>query len=117
MTLTGQLRSASERLRHACDLLLAPTPEALDDCSTILEGAVRHLAALQPALGAGNNSPETLAEARRLLGAVRRAGALLANAAEYHHRWQEWIGVRTSGYGPDGVPGETAHAARLCLRG
>jgi hypothetical protein len=113
MTSAGQLRSASEQVQHACDLLLAPTPDALDDCSTRLEDAVGHLAALSTS----NNSPETLAEARRLRGAVRRAGALLANAAEYHHRWQEWIGVRTSGYGPDGVPGETVHAARLCLRG
>jgi hypothetical protein len=117
MTSAGQLRSASEQVQHACDLLLAPTPDALDLCSTLLEGAAGKLAALQPALHTGRGNAEALAEARRLRGAVRCAGALLANAAEYHHRWQACVAVRTSGYGPGGVPGEAAHPARLCVRG
>jgi hypothetical protein len=117
MTSAGQLRSASEQVQHACDLLLAPTPDALDLCSTLLEGAAGKLAALQPALHRARGDAEQLDEARSLRDAVRCAGALLANAAEYHHRWQEWIGIRTSGYGPGGAPGEAAHPARLCLRG
>ena len=117
MTPVKQLRSSCGEVERVCDLLLGPTPDALDDCSTVLEVAARSLAALRPSLHDSRGDAEALAEAWRLQRTVRRAGALLANAAAYHQQWQALVGVMTAGYGPGGHPAEAVQSGRLSLRG
>jgi hypothetical protein len=117
MTAAEQLRSSSDEVERACALLAAPTPDALDGCSGLLEAAAHGLAALGPALHGARGDPEMLVEAWRLQRNVRRAGVLLANASAYHTRWNELLGVKTAGYRPGGEAAETPRTGRLCLRG
>jgi hypothetical protein len=114
MSAAEQLRVCCAALDRACDRLTDPTPDSLDLCSTILQGATEHLAALQPALRCGD--APALAEAWQLRRSVRRAGVLLANAASYHRRWHDAIDVQTMGYGPDGRPGNASPSGRISLR-
>lgn len=117
MTAAEQLRWSSEQVERACALLLAPTPDALDGCSGVFEAAAHQLRALRPALDGAGGDPEMLVEAWRLQRNVRRAGALLANAAAYHTRWTHLLGVKTAGYRPGGEAAETPRSGRLSLRG
>jgi hypothetical protein len=117
MTGAEQLRAIDGEARKACALLETPTPEALDDCSTVLAAAAGALRALEPGLRGLARDPQTLAEARGLQRTVRRAAALLAEAHAYHRRWHELLGVRTAGYGPGGQPGASPPPGRLCLKG
>ena len=117
MTAAEQLRCSSAEVERACALLLAPTPDALDGCSGILEAATHRLQALRPALHEAHGDPEVLAEAWSLQRNVRRAGVLLANASAYHARWSELLGVKTAGYRYGGQSAETPRTSRLCVRG
>ena len=117
MTAAEQLRESNSQLERACALLIAPAPEALDDCSGVLKTAARQLQALRAALHDARGDPETLAEAWRLQRNIRRAGVLLANASGYHARWNELLGVQTAGYRPGGGAAESPRTGRLCLRG
>jgi hypothetical protein len=117
MTPAEQLRSSSAEVERACTLLMAPAPESLDDCSIVLQAAAQRLQPLRPALHEARGDPDALAEAWRLQRNVRRAGVLLANAAAYHARWNELVGVKTVGYGPGGQAAETPRTGRLCVRG
>jgi len=117
MTLLDQLRSCTGQAGVAGKLLEMPAPDALDGCSTALEAAAGRLAALQSSLPGLAGNPEALAEAWRLRRTVRRAAALLGNAASYHREWQELVGVMTAGYGPGGQPAESPRSGRVCLRG
>lgn len=117
MTLLEQLRFTGGETSRAGDLLEAPSPAAIDDCSTVLEGAVRALEALQSDLPRLAGDPEALAEAWRLRRNVRRASALLARAEGYHQHWRDLVGVMSAGYGPGGRPGESPPPGRISLRG
>jgi hypothetical protein len=117
MTALEHLRAAAAQASCACGLLESTTAEALDGCSTALEAAECSLEALHPALPGLAGDPDALAEAWSLRRTVRRAAALLANAAAYHRDWQELVGVMTAGYGPGGRPGESPPSGRICLRG
>lgn len=117
MTPLEELRSSTAEIDSVCGLLAAPSPDALDGCSAVLEAAARRLEALQPCLSGFAADAEALAEAWHLQRTVRRAGVLLANAAAYHRNWQDLLAVRTAGYGPDGRPGEPSRTGSLCMRG
>src|SRR3954470_24776649 len=117
MAAAEQLRDSNAQVERACALLMAPAPEALDDCSGVLEAAAQQLQALRPALHDARGDPETLAEAWRLQRNVRRAGVLLANASAYHTRWNELVGVQTAGYRPGGGAAESPRTGRVSLRG
>lgn len=116
--LTGQLAAAREKLDRACDLLLAPSPAALDQCALLLEAAVTTVAACQAVIAApAQTEPGASAEARRLQAAVRRARCLLESAAEYHQNWARRMGTMSAGYDGRGEPAAIDRGRRLILRG
>ena len=47
-TVAERLLAARSEVRRACDLLIAPTPEALNGCQDALERAISQLADLRP---------------------------------------------------------------------
>src|SRR3569833_840909 len=54
MFVVEQLRACVHGLNRACDSLQDPTPVSLDFCSSVLQGAVETLSALQPELSGGD---------------------------------------------------------------
>jgi hypothetical protein len=117
MTPLEELRHIAGQAGAACDLLEAPSPDALDGCSTALEAAVDRLASLQSRGAEFAGNAEALAEAWRLRRTARRAAALLEKAAAYHRDWHALVGVMTAGYGPGGQAAESPRAGRVCLQG
>lgn len=116
--LTGQLADARQELERACDLLLSPSPAALDQCASLLETAVTKVAACQAAItDLQETEPGASAEGRRLQAAVRRARRLLESAAEYHQNWTRRIGAMSAGYDGRGEPVAVTQGRRLILRG
>ena len=112
-----ELRLSAGQAGTACDLLEQPALDAMDGCATALAAAVGRLETLQPSLSKLVGDPEALAEAWRLRRNVRRAAALLDQAATYHNHWQGIVGVMSAGYGPGGRPADTTRPSRVCLRG
>jgi hypothetical protein len=102
-------------MQRACDMLLSPTAEALDQCSLLLDATARDLAGCRPEPG---DKGCALQEARLLHSAVRRARILLDCAFSFRQAWSRRLGAITAGYT---VRGElAAHAGsgvRLAVRG
>jgi hypothetical protein len=109
-----RIRRARINVRHACEMLLCPTPQALDQCSVLLETTARDLAGSRPEPD-GNQS--TLQEARLLHAAVRHARALLDSAFALRQAWSRRLGAITAGYTPGGEPARADPGFRLAVRG
>jgi hypothetical protein len=115
---TEQLAAARKETERACDLLLAPSPEALDRCASLLQAAVAQVTASKAALASpAQREPGATAEGRRLQAAVRRARRLLEAAAEYHQNWARRIGTMSAGYDGRGEPAAVERGRRLIIRG
>jgi hypothetical protein len=110
-----QLAATRAQLDAACDLLIAPTPQALDRCSMILEAAGREAAERASSLAEIRGNNDAIAEARRLRRSVQRARSLLENAARFHIGWLAIRGALTGGYTDRGEPAPVRHAGRICL--
>ena len=112
--LQEKLRSARTNLWHACELLLSPTPEVLDQCSALLVTTARNVAISWPEPG-GNQS--ALQEARQLQAAVRHARVLLDSAFAFRQAWGRRLGAMTAGYTARGEPARVDPSFRLTVRG
>jgi hypothetical protein len=110
-----QLAATRAQLDAACELLIAPTPQALDQCSMILEAAGRQAAEHMPSLAEARGNGEAIAEAQRLHRSVQRARSLLENAGRFHIGWLAIRGTLTGGYTDRGEPAPVRHAGRVCL--
>jgi len=115
---TEQLAAARKELERVCDLLLAPSPEALDQCASLLQSAVAQVTASKAAIATpAPRQPGATAEGRRLHAAVRRARRLLEAANEYHQNWARRIGILSAGYDGRGEPAAVERGRRLIIRG
>jgi hypothetical protein len=110
---TDLRQSAGRQLQEACQLLVTPTPENLARCLKLLDAASH---ALRPGIAPVSNR-KSLREVESLRDLVRRAGALLECAAEYHRKWATLAGTMTAGYAAGGQPGQYVASGTLCLRG
>ena len=111
-----QLQTTRSQLDCVCALLAAPSPEALDRCSALLEDACRRLADFEPRLRQNSGDPTALEEARRLRASALRAGRLLEGAGSFHNNWMRLRGAITGGYTGQGEPSQINHASRISLR-
>jgi len=100
--LVEQLTSARQQLDFASNLLVKPSPEAVETCSSVLEAAVRQLAEWQLALSARAGDAATLEEARRLRRSFLRTARLLRGVGDFHHDWLQVRGAITGGYTESG---------------
>lgn len=112
-----QLAAARLELDRAGEFLTAPSPEALDRCSSILEATGRQLTEWQPRLAEQAGNPEALAEAWRLRRSFRRTERLLQNAGDFHHNWIRLRGAMTGGYTASGEAAPVLHGHRISLQG
>jgi len=115
---TGTLADVRARVQQSCEWLLAPSPAALDRFAAALAPAISALREWQAQLEERHKaSPRAREEALRLRTAIRRAGALLQSAADYHAGWRRALGALCGGYTASGAPADAARPGRLCLRG
>ncbi len=111
------IEAACSDVRQASRLLCSPSPAQLDRCAALLQAAVARLKERRGLPDAQRGAARPLAEALRLRTAIRRAGALLESAANYHAAWRRLIDAMSGGYAPGGAPAVVVRPARLCLRG
>lgn len=112
-----QLMSARRQLDFACDLLVKPSPQALDSCSSLLEETGRQLAACQPTFSEQVGNAAALEEAWRLRRSYLRTARLLRGAADFHLNWQRLRGAMTGGYTANGESAPLLHGNRISLHG
>lgn|SRR5690349_6990889 len=110
-----QLAAARLELDRAGELLLAPSPDALDRCSAALE-STSHRLGQWPQLAAAAGDPDALAEAWRLRDSFRRAERLLQNAGDFHFNWFRLRGTMTGGYTHSGDAAPVLHGHRISLQ-
>jgi hypothetical protein len=108
------LDQARGALRQAHRLLLAPSPQALDECLPLLEEAGTRLDRMRQ-----TDSEEALpvAKLEQLQRDVIRFGMLLENAAGFHAGWTRLRGCLTGGYTAQGDPARLEADRRVSVQG
>jgi hypothetical protein len=108
------LRRARGDVQRACEMLVSPTPQILDQCFVLLETTTRDLASCRPE---PDGKASALQEAQQLHAAVGHAKTLLDRAFAFHQAWTRRLGAMTAGYTPHGEPACVAGGFRLVVRG
>ena len=108
-----RLGAARSDVKRACDLLIAPTPEALNRCQDALQRAVSELMAVR-AEGGAMIAPDLRADLR---ADVRRVRQLLQNLASFYRGWERILGTMSGGYTCGGSPAPVNRQGRICCRG
>ena len=112
-----RLVSARWDVKRACDLLIAPTPQALLSCQDALECALSALAEFRSQCR--ENAPDSGAKimVRALRAEVLRASKLLQHLACFYRGWEKLLGTMSGGYVAGGRPARVARTGRICCRG
>ena len=114
---TKTIEAAHSDVQRACDLLRAPSPAALDRCSTAIEAAIARMV-LWRAGGRGVTvQPSAFEEAVQMKAALRRAASLLKTASDYHAGWGRIAATMTAGYAAGGAPAPAPRGRRVSMRG
>jgi hypothetical protein len=112
-----RLAAARSEVNRACDLLIAPTPEALNTCQESLERAISALKEFRSQCGDVPADSGVKSIARALQAEVLRAGGLLQSLASFYRGWERILGTMSAGYTAAGDPAPVARVGRLCCRG
>ena len=104
-------------MKRACDLLIAPTPEAMDSCQNALQQALSELVEFRSKIQETSASEATRRLARGLRSEVLRAARLLQNLAGFYRGWERILGAMTAGYTASGEPAPVTRLGRLNCRG
>jgi hypothetical protein len=100
-----------------CQILLSPSPAALDRCAPLLETAVAEVSACLHEMRKSKGTQNEVDEARRLRMAVYYAKRLLEGAAEFHQNWIRRLGALSGGYTGRGEPAAVARGSRMQVEG
>jgi hypothetical protein len=100
-----------------CQILLSPSPPALDRCAPLLESAVAAVSACLSQLRSSKGTQDEVEEAQRLRLAVRHAKRLLEGAAEFHQNWIRRLGALSGGYTGRGEPAAVERCSRMQIEG
>jgi hypothetical protein len=112
-----RLATARSEVHRACELLIAFSPRALNDCQEALQCAVSALKEFR------SNSRDVLPEpgarpfALSLRTEVLRARRLMENLAAFYRGWERILGTMSGGYTSNGAPATVTRQGRLCCRG
>ena len=112
-----RLATARSDVSRACDLLIAPTPQALDSCQDALRRAVAAMAEFRTQHRDVPIALDAAPIVRGLQAEIRRAKQLLQNLASFYHGWERILGTMSGGYTSSGDPAPVERRGRLCCRG
>ena len=112
-----RLAAAHSEVKRACNLLITPTPEALNNCQDALSRAVSALTAFRSPCVEAPAGPGVMSMACALRVEVLRARRLLENLASFYRGWERIFGTMSAGYTAGGDPAPVARKGRLCCRG
>ena len=115
-----EVRSALERVR---EVLLVPSPAAVEGCAAFLETAVHRMTSVESKLREepGGGSEKVVPGVRMELEFVRRelrsVHALMEQAAAFYMNWAGLLSMAGAGYTASGRPAAAAGAGRIAVRG
>jgi hypothetical protein len=112
-----RLEAARSEMQRACDLLIAPTPEAMDSCQNALQAALSELVEFRSKIREISAGEATQRLAHGLRSEVQRAARLLQNLAGFYRGWERILGAMTAGYTASGEPAPVTRLGRLNCRG
>ncbi|HEX3746454.1 MAG TPA: hypothetical protein VHW09_21100 [Bryobacteraceae bacterium] len=110
-----RLAIARSEVNRACGLLIASTPEALQNCQKALRTALSELTAFRSTAGEGPAAAGARKVTAALQSDVQLAGSLLRNLANFYKGWERIQGI--VGYTANGDPSAVARRGRICCRG
>jgi hypothetical protein len=115
-----EVRSALERVR---EVLLAPSPAAVESCAAFLETAVRGMASVEarlhkePAGGSEKVVPGVRMEIEFVRRELRHVHALLEQASTFYMHWAGMLNLAGTGYTASGRPAAASSAGRIAVQG
>ncbi len=111
------LRRVQEMVRDARALLVAPTPENLEECRRRVDEAVNVLRQLQSGLPSGDLKRDSAlcAPLGELRAEIARLHVLLDGAAAFHTGWVRLAASMVAGYTADGTPGTPEPKRRVWM--
>ncbi len=112
-----KLAAARAEVDAACQILLSPTPEELDQCAARLAAALAHVTDCRTAAQSDVSAEQPRREAHRLGRSLRRAHRLLEAAAAFHNGWVRCLGAMCAGYTNRGEPAAVERGGRILVRG
>jgi len=110
-----QLLEVDAHCQRICDVLMMPTPEALDRSAQLMEQAGSEMAGLNQELQSSRGDAAALAAAWQVRRSFQRAVRLLENANRFHQNWASIRGAMTGGYTQDGRAADVRYSGRLCV--
>jgi hypothetical protein len=117
MQCASHLNGARTRVARVRSALLAPTPEAIEQCLPGLAEAADLLGRVQQDLAAGAERHNLLMDVyalKRELGAVHQ---LIAQGAGFYRGWATLLGAATVGYVANGEAATVAPSGTISIRG
>ena len=117
LAVNRHLKTASDQVIHAGELLLSPSPANLDQCAVILQSAIKEMEAFRPDADGSGVDGQELEQAQRLKTALTDTRRLLDHAARFHQNWLRRRGVISGGYTQDGNPAAVDGIRRLIVKG
>lgn len=111
-----QLARVRSEVHRACELLIASTPEAINNCQEALQRAVAILQGFRPDIGEYPQGFDAGAFGLALKSDVLRAARLLENLAGFYRGWERILGAMSGGYTSKGAPAAVDRQGRLCCR-
>jgi hypothetical protein len=112
-----RLAMARSEVKRACELLTAPSPEALANCRETLERALLALEDFQTHCRMALPGSGSKAVAKALRSDILRAGRLLQNLAGFYRGWERILGAMSGGYTVSGAPAPVARERRIWCQG
>jgi hypothetical protein len=111
------VRRVQEMVHDARALLVAPTPENLDECRRRVDKAVNVLRQLQSGLPSGDLKRDSPLRAplSELRAEIARLHILLDGAAAFHAGWVRLAASMVAGYTADGTPGQPEPKRRVWM--
>ena len=111
------LAKAQAEIAQVRQLLLSPSPDALDQCTPFLQAAIAEVNSHRLELLKRAPDQRELNQALQLRESTRHVRALLEGAARFHQNWIRRRDAMLCGYAPDGKPAASGTRGLLAIEG
>ena len=123
MSVFEELREVRSALEQVRQVLLVPSPAAIESCTAFLETAVLRMTSVesklreQPATRNEKVVPGMRMELEFVRRELRSVHALMEQAASFYMNWAGLLSIAGAGYTASGRPAALASAGRIAVEG
>ena len=115
--MAGGLARAQAEIAQVGQLLLSPSPEALDQCTPLLHAAITEMNSHRLELDRRAPARLEFEQALQVRQSLQHVRLLLEGAARYYRNWMKRRDAMLGGYAPDGQPAAASTRGRLTMEG